>query len=76
MSTRAGAGLLTQACTPHGALRHPIHIRFGSASATAVVDFTKIEWTSWGFGVSLVIHRGLVKSKQVRNNQHALIDII
>ena len=72
MPTRAGAGLLSQARTPHGALRHPIHIRFGSTSATAELDFTKIEWAPWGSGVSLVIHRGFVKSKQVRNNQHAL----
>ena len=76
MPTRAGVGLLSQARTPHGALRHPIHIRFGSSSAAADVDFTKIDWAPWGFGGSLVIHRGLVKSQQVRDNQHALCDMI
>ena len=59
-ATRPRPCRLLPARTAGGALRHPIAFRFGSSSASAVVDFTEIDWAPWGFGVSLVIGGGFL----------------
>ena len=59
-ATRPRPCRLSPARTADGALRHPIALRFGSSSASAVVDFPEIERAPWGSGVPSVIRGGFL----------------